>query len=78
MELARRIGNEMTGEFLCFAGSLFLLLENYVHMGGMDFDLCSDNRLASTEQDFLFSFPLPVPYKCKIASETVRFQNSLR
>ena len=61
LETARQMGNGVKGEFLCFAGLPFLVFENYAHMGGADFDLCSDNRLACTEKDFLFFFLLPVP-----------------
>ena len=63
----------MTGEFLCFAGMSFFVFENYIHMGDADFDLYSDDCLAGTEKDVLFSFPVPDPYNCRFAGKIIRF-----
>ena len=62
----------MTGVFICSAGLSYLMFENYAHEGGADFNLCSDNCSAGTEKYFFFSFPFPVPYKNRTASETIR------
>ena len=46
----------MTIELLSFAGLSFLVFENYENVGGADFNLISDNRLAGTAFIFLFFF----------------------
>ena len=57
LEIARQMGDGMTGEFLCFAGVSFLVFENYACMSDTDFGLFSGNRFASIEKDFFFLHP---------------------
>lgn len=71
LEIAQQMGNGMTGELLCLAGLSFWVCENCAH--GWRILIFVQSFGCHSKKDFLFSFPLPVRHKGRIAGKTIRF-----